>query len=338
MAGQTEPQDLDIAWKALACEADSAAWRIIPIRQPSRFTAHAARHHPGNLEALIVSFPGAILSQTRRLPEGTGFDVVKPEAIAGVEEGSAIALIRSSSGPLDIFLSMSNDILALLDRSKDLPAAMLMERFLDRVVAWQLFMAPPRGGPLSLDAQTGLFGELFFLRTLLEQHVPGSHAVAAWDGPLHGAQDFRIGSGAVEVKSSVAEEGFAAKINSLEQLDDSDGNPLFLIALRFEIQPGALRLPDLVDHLRDQLSSEGPIMPFEGRLRAVGYDDIHASSYDRPLALTEQRTFKMGPGFPRLFRGNMAAGIRRGSYEIEIDATVPGLVTECKLFASLGLR
>jgi hypothetical protein len=338
MAGPTEPQNLDIAWKALACDADSAAWRIIPIRQPSHFTAHAARHHPGNLEALIVSFPGAILSPTRRLPEGTGFDVMKPDAIEGVAAKSAIALVRSSSGPLDIFLSMSNDILALLDRTKDLPAPMLMERFLDRVVAWQLFMAPPRGGPLSLDAQTGLFGELYFLRTLLDRDVPASHAVIAWDGPLHGAQDFRIGSGAVEVKSSAAIEGFAAKINSLEQLDDSDGNPLFLLALRFEIQLGSIRLPDLVSQLRERFSSEGTLTPFEGRLRAVGYEDIHASDYDRPLALTEQRAFRMGQGFPRLFRGNIAAGIRRGSYEIEIDATVTGLVTEDELFASLGLK
>lgn len=338
MAGQTEPQDLDIAWKALACEADSAAWRIIPIRQPSHFTAHAARHHPGNLEALIVSFPGAVLSPTRRLPEGTGFDVVKPDAIDGLPESSAIALIRNASGPLDIFLSMSIDILALLDRSKDLPAQVLLERFLERVVAWQLFMAPPRGGPLSMDAQTGLFGELFFLKSLLDKNVPGNHAVAAWDGPLHGAQDFRIGSGAVEVKSSVAEEGFSAKINSLEQLDDSDGNPLFLMALRFEIQPGAFRLPDLVAHLRERLSAEGARMLFAGKLRAVGYDDIHARSYDRPLALTEQRVFRMGQSFPRLFRGNIAAGIRRGSYEIEIDATVTGLVTESELFANLGLK
>jgi hypothetical protein len=338
MAGQTEPQNLDIAWKALASEVDSAAWRIIPIRQPSRFTAHAARHHPGNLEALIVSFPGAILTSTRRLPEGSGFDVIKPEAIVDVPDGSAIALIRNSTGALDIFLSMSNDILALLDRSKDLPSAMLMESFLDRVVAWQLFMAPPSGGPLSLDAQTGLFGELIFLRSLLEHNVPGNHAVSAWDGPLHGAKDFRIGSGAVEVKSSLAAEGFAAKINSLEQLDDSDGCPLFLIALRFEIHLGALRLPDLVTHLRERLTADGSLMLFNGRLRSVGYDDSHADSYDRPLALSEQRIFKIGSGFPRLFTGNVPASIRRGSYEIEIDANVPGLVTECELFTSLGLK
>lgn len=338
MARSNHVENLEFAWKALAQDVEKAEWRIISLRQPSGFTVHAARHYPENAEAVIISFLNVKLSDTRRLPEGAGFGVIRPSQIEGINESSSIALVRSPSGALDIFASMADDILGLLDRFGDLPAAVLMEKFIQRVVAWQLFMASPGGRSLSLDAQTGLFGELMFLSQLLDRGMQASYAVSAWDGPLHGAQDFSFGEVSIEVKSSAAKEGFIAKINSLEQLDDSDGNPLFLIALRLEEQPGSLRLPELIANLRHRFLLAHSLNSFDGRLRAVGYDDAHADEYNRSLALTEMRAFRIEPGFPRLFSGNIPSGVRRGSYEIEIDDTVTGGINECELFKALGLE
>ncbi|MEX3012361.1 PD-(D/E)XK motif protein [Acinetobacter baumannii] len=42
-----------------------------------------------------------------------------------------------------------------------------------------------------------------------------------------------MGSGAIETKSTLSNQGFVAKINSLEQLDDSEKSPLFLNGYRF---------------------------------------------------------------------------------------------------------
>ncbi len=337
MAGMTD-FNLDIAWKALSSQPDSVEWAMIPIMQPGIFTAHAARRYPGDLEALVIDFPGSSISDSRKLPEGGGFEVVRPQTTETAGRASAIALVRHPAGALEMFKVMSTDILTLLDRSRGLPAGALVARFLERVVAWQLFMQPPRNGPLTVDAQTGLFGELRFLDQLLERNMPGRFAVDAWDGPMQGAQDYRINGSGVEIKSSTATEGFVAKIQSLEQLDDSETSPLFLIALRFEASPGGCTLPELVGLLRGRLEADGSRTMFDRKLLAVGYHDDHAESYDRALTITETRIHKVGPGFPRLFRGNVAHAIRRASYEIDIIGLDTTLVDEAGLFQGIGLE
>lgn len=337
MAGMTD-FNLDIAWKALSSQPDSVEWAMIPVMQPGIFTAHAARKFPGDLEALVIDLPGSSISDSRRLPEGGGFEVVRPHTAATPSQTSAIALVRHPAGALEIFKVMATDILTLLDRSRSLPAGALVNRVLERVVAWQLFMQPPRNGPLSIEAQTGLFGELRFLDQLLDRNMPGQLAVDAWDGPMHGAQDFRINDGGVEVKSSTAAEGFVAKIQSLEQLDDGEASPLFLVAFRLEASTGGCTLPELVGILRQRLDADGSRAMFDRKLLAVGYHDDHAESYDRCLTVTETRIHKVDTGFPRLFRGNIAHAIRRANYEIDIDGLDAPLVEEAALFQGIGLE
>ena len=337
MAGMTD-FNLDIAWKALSSQPESVEWAMIPVMQPGVFMAHAARKFPGDLEALVIDFPGSSISNSRRLPEGGGFEVVRPLAVVTPSPMSAIALVRHPEGALEIFKVMAADILTLLDRSRNLPAGVLINRFLERVVAWQLFMQPPRNGPLSIEAQTGLFGELLFLDQLLDRSMPGLLAVEAWDGPMHGAQDFRINGSGIEVKSSTAAEGFAAKIQSLEQLDDGEASPLFLVAFRLEVAAGGCSLPELVGLMRQRLDVDGGRAIFDRKLLAVGYHDDHAEAYDRSLTVTETRIHKVDAGFPRLFRGNIAHAIRRASYEIEIDGLDSPLVEETALFQGIGLE
>lgn len=337
MAGMTN-FNLDIAWKALAGQPANVQWAMIPIMQPGIFMAHAARKFPGDLEALVIDFPGGRISDSRSLPEGSGFEVVRPHTADNANRASSIALVRHPAGVLEMFEVMATDILSLLDRSRDLPANVLVNRFLDRVVAWQLFMQPPRNGPLSIEAQTGLFGELRFLDRLLDQNTPGQLAVDAWDGPMQGAQDFRINGGGVEIKSSTATEGFVAKIQSLEQLDDGEASPLFLIALRLEAAAGGCTLPELVGMLRGRLETDGGRTMFDRKLLAVGYHDDHAEGYDRCLAVAEARIYKVNAGFPRLFRGNIAHSIRRASYEIDIDGIDASLIDEAALFQGIGLE
>ena len=74
---------------------------------------------------------------------------------------------------------------------------------------------------LSQEAEVGLFGEMVVLKALLEAGVPVEVVLNAWQGPLDGLHDFLIGSGAIEVKTTLSTNGFPATVNSLEQLDES---------------------------------------------------------------------------------------------------------------------
>jgi hypothetical protein len=337
MAGMTD-FNLDIAWKALRSQPDDVEWAMIPITQPGIFTAHAARKFPGDLEALTIDFPGTSISVSRRLPEGGGFEVVRPNASTTGSPVSAVALVRHPAGALEMFKVMATDILTLLDRNRDLTSSVLINRFLERIEAWQVFMQPPRDGPLDIEAQTGLFGELKFLGTLLDHNTPGQLAVDAWDGPLQGAQDYRINGAGVEVKSTTTTEGFVAKIQSLEQLDDGEASPLFLVALRLNESSGGCTLPELVGVLRRRLHTDGSRSMFDRKLLAVGYHDDHLENYDRCLTVTETRMYRVDASFPRLFRGNIANAIRRACYEIDIDSFDATQVSEAALFQGIGLE
>lgn len=337
MAGTTE-FNLDVAWRALASHPANADWVMIPIMQPGLFSANAARRFPGDLEALVIDFPGIRVSETRRLPDGGGFEVVRPSANDAASSTSAIALVRHPAGELQMFKMMSTDILEFLDRNRDKSAPVLLNSFLDRVVSWQLFMQPSRGGPLSFEEQIGLFGELCVLGQFLDRNMSGQLAVEAWDGPMHGAQDYRINGCAVEVKSSAASEGFVAKIQSLEQLDDGEAINLFLVALRLEMNPVGSTLPELVEILRERLGPNVERAMFNRKLLAVGYNDDHSEAYDKRLRVANMLIHKVDANFPRLFRGNINHAIRRASYEIDIDGIEVSLFEEDNFFRAIGLE
>src|SRR5699024_6198251 len=111
--------------------------------------------------------------------------------------------------------------------------------------SWQEFMRMGREG-LSADAELGLVGELCIMQEMIEQGVPLFTAVDAWQGPHDGLHDYLLAGGAIEVKSTLASEGFPVKIASLEQLDNSHSQPLFLAGLRFSVESTGMTLPQLV--------------------------------------------------------------------------------------------
>jgi hypothetical protein len=268
-------------------------------------------------EALIVSFPETALPALGGLPDGRGFDVVTVRGDGAFLDRAAIALVRRAEGSLDIFSIMASDVLRFLEATRSSNSRELAEAFVGRVGDWQSFMARKRR-PLSPQAQLGLMGELFFLDALIQSRL-GAAAIDCWQGPLHSAQDFLIGSGAVEIKSSITGSRFLAKINGLEQLD-ADKNPLFLVALRFEVADDGSDLVEAVLGLRQRMAEAGMSRMLEALLLLSGYEDDHADHYRRKLRQTEARSFMVDDGFPCLRRGEVPPEVRRVTYQLDVDA------------------
>jgi hypothetical protein len=145
--------------------------------------------------------------------------------------------------------------------------------------------------------------------------------VQAWQGPLGGLHDYAIGNGAIEVKSTSAQEGFPAKIYSLDQLDDSIVYPLFLSAVRLVLEDTGKSLPMLVSEVRRMLvDDEITSIRFESALLHTGYSDSMAEEYTRLFRSVEMCIFPVSEGFPRLTRGSVPFGIRSARYEIDLDS------------------
>lgn len=319
--------EFELAWGSLLHSPDTEGWRAIPIAGAGACQLAAGRRKPGNEEAMLAKFPGASVPAAERLPEGEGFAI---ERVNLMGDGATwVGLSRKPSGRVDIFAAMVVNVARALDNEPSADSQRLLRVFIGRARAWQEFMR--KGAqPLGPEAEVGLVGELLALAAIIDAGIPAALACEAWLGPLGGLRDFEIGTGGIEVKATLGTVGFQAKIGSLDQLDDTVRQPLFVAGARLRQAADGASLPEHVETLRDiargDLEAERLL---EERLVAAGYIDAHAGKYPRRFLASGMRVLEVADGFPRLTPGSVPDAVSRASYEIDLDR-VPG--------ASLGIE
>ena len=334
MSGWTE-EGIARAWRALARQEAAEDWRFVHLTDMGAVSIEAGCQFPLGREALIVSFPGSWPVNPARLPEGKGFDVSCIEGQTVFAGKTAIALVRRPEGSPDIFAIMVVDVLRMLEIEAQSASGAVMDAFLERVREWQAFMTRTRR-PLSSDAQIGLLGELWMLRSLVASSL-GAGALDCWQGPLRAAQDFHVRGGSIEVKSTVSTGTFLARINSIEQLD-GDRVPIFLCALHFEESTDGISLVAIVSELREKFGLAGVQRGFEALLMVMGYLDEHAALYGRSLNLKGARAIRVEGDMPRLTRAALPAAIRSAAYVLDIDALEVSSVGLPEMINAFGLE
>jgi hypothetical protein len=237
-----------MAWSALSGVGEEHGWQAISITSASPLEILAGRRLPDNAEAVLVGFPSIRLSASDKLPEGQGFSVENLD-----RQGDSklwLALTRKVAGIKELFAVMASDVVGALNDAAAAGANefQLLRVFIGRVGAWQEFMRKGQQ-ELSAEAEIGLAGELFVLRSIMDAGVSTAIAVESWLGPLDALQDFELGTGALEVKSTLSDVGFKAKIGSLEQLDDSIRQPLFVVSVRLKQVVNGKTLPEIIDEM-----------------------------------------------------------------------------------------
>lgn len=315
-------EEFVLAWGALSGHSEEEGWRSISVAPAGTCVLMAGRRFPGNEEALLAGFSTAKVPAAEKLPEGRGFEVSRADPHG--DGKTWIALTRKESGSVELFAEMVGDVAGAMDSEAQEGEERILRAMLSRVRAWQEFM---RKGvqALSPEAEIGLVGELSFLGALLDAGVSAALAVEAWVGPVDGIQDFVLGTGAVEVKATLASHGFPAKIGSLEQLDDSVRKPLFVAGARFAQRDSGRNLPEWAHDLGAMFAGNAEASGlFADRLLAAGYHSAHADRYPRRFVHEGTKVVEVGDGFPRLIPGNVPDGIRRVIYEIDFDRAPGG--------------
>jgi hypothetical protein len=329
--------EITTTWAALSGSSGNDGWQTIGVPPIGSCSLLAARSIPGNEEALLVSFSSARVPAAEKLPEGRGFSVfrVDPDRVGGGRVW--LALSRQPSGRLDLFVSMVADVIQAMEAESNSGEERMLQVFLGRVRAWQEFMRKGAEA-LEAEAEVGLVGELVFLVSLMETGVSPHAALESWVGPLPGVQDFFLGTGAVEVKSTLAPVGFVAKIGSLEQLDDSLRQPLYVAGVRLNQTMSGITLPNYVSEVRMLLGTDVSAQSLFGeRLLAAGYLDGHAGRYVRRFSPVETKIVEVGAGFPRIVPGTVPVGIRRAAYEIDLDSVASADLPVIEVLKKLGV-
>lgn len=316
--------DLGLAWASLATASETGeGWRSIAVSPSGSTLVHAGRRFPGGAESVLAQFSARSIPPGIKWPEGGGFTV---EPVALGDGHVWIALTRRETASLDLFSAMAHDVGSELAQCPSNDEAKALATLLGRVRAWQEFMR--KGGqPLGPEAEIGLFGELSMLLLLLDVGVEPAVACEAWKGPVNGLRDFELGTGGIEVKSTVSSTGFPARVGSLTQLDDTERQPLFLAAFRLRQTQAGKSLVDAVQVARDATRSDAEAQRLLGdRLIASGYRDAHAQHYVRRFARAEFRALRVGAGFPRLTPNSVPFGVVRATYDIDIDRATAEIV------------
>lgn len=176
---------------------------------------------------------------------------------------------------------------------------------------------------LSPDREVGLFGELTVVDCLLST-LDGTRAVAAWRGPNGDEHDFDLGSGDLEVKSTLAEKR-VHWIGSLGQLEPSPGRPLWLLSIQLTTGlADALSLADLVAKLRSRLAG-ADLEAFEEKLHRAGWRDRYRATMRRCFRMRSRPLLlPVDTAFPALTRDRMTAAgmslarLRQVAYSIDV--------------------
>lgn len=307
---------IELAWSSMRDSTDTAGWRSISISMIGPCALRAGLSFPDKLEAFLVSFAVSAIPVAEKFPDGQGFSVTR---VVSDDGRIWLALTRNIHGSLELFTAMVADVLRAMEVECDSDEERLLRVFLGRIRAWQEFM---RKGAQSLspESEIGLVGELTLLRAIIDAGVPPVIAIESWVGPFDGVQDFNLGTGSLEVKATLSMTGFPAKIGSLEQLDDSVRQPLFLAGARLHQTETGRSLPQIVAAMRDIAAGDpGSVCLFDERLIAAGYFDAHADRYIRRFSLAETLIVEVKEDFPRLTSGGVPPGVMKAIYEIDLD-------------------
>jgi hypothetical protein len=340
MVQPNEGNDLVTAWRALASSADVQGWRSISVATGTYCRLRAARRFPGNEEALLAGFHPVAITVPADLPQGNGFIVLTVDPGTIEQDRTWFALVRQPAGNLDMFTLMAADIVSALSTANGTDDGRTFRLFLDRIRAWQNFMQRGQEGLLSPEAEIGLHGELIFLADIISSGLDALRAVEAWTGPLRTLHDFQFGTGAVEIKTTILSgQDFPVKIQSLEQMDNSFAEPLYLAGMLLKSDTDGLNLQDRVNEIRRLIQGDSTALHiFKTLLLHAGYVESMADRYPRRFLRNRTRILRVDASFPALTRGNVLLAITRVHYEIDIDRINAGEVVLSEVLSSLGVK
>jgi hypothetical protein len=326
----------DIWQRVLAEASGGEGFPIFAGSEPSKPVARLANGgtHERPLPSIYVRL------------ETSGGEKIKNEAFRGfslqVERGGfasndlaqTYAIISCADMPFtDIFLSFSERLIVKLEEGSTASKAVQQ-----MISEWIGFFKRAGLQPLEMEEITGLFGELLFLKQLVDKFGASKKTLNSWHGPKGANWDFSLGEllGAktlVEVKTTIRPRTIIT-VNNLDQLCPVTDCACWLHFISVEyLENNAPKtentIVDLISGLKASLgnSADGNIIPeFDELLEMIGYFSVHDDHYKKHSFKPNQvRWHEIGEDFPALSRKRLPPDIRERIDKLNYRLNIAGL-------------
>lgn len=264
------------------------------------------------------------------------FRGVEIQVIPINSEESYYTIILLEKELTDVFTMFMEDVIDKLAQINDVQAALSIVN--QRVNYWKKLFSRASGELLSPENQRGLFGEIFFLKTLLESSSAHKKALSAWRGSEKIDQDFVIDKNAVEVKTSKSNNP-SVHIANEQQLDFNAWDNLFLgLVAVHETSGSESSLCSIISEIQKLLSYDFLLLKdFERKITEAGIGPEMLDSYNETsYTVTSTTFFRVKDGFPVILRGNLhSSAIYNVKYEINVAACSDFEVSEDDVIKTL---
>ena len=249
------------------------------------------------------------------------FRGVEIQTIAFGPSHSEYTIILLEKELTDIFTMFIDDIVEKLTAIEETRQALTVIN--QRVNYWKKLFARATGELLSAGEQRGLFGELYFLRLMLQNSLVHQEVIRTWRGSESANQDFARNGNAVEIKTTKANNP-SIHISNEMQLDFTVWDRLFLGVISVTETTGNQNsLSSIIGEIRELIHHDSELVQeFETKLEHAGVgrdmiDDYNEISY----SAVSSKFYLVHDEFPVILKGNLISeAIYEVKYQIDISS------------------
>ena len=219
----------------------------------------------------------------------------------------------------DIFILLINDII------EELQVVLTEQEAINaihiKINEWRRLFERLSTEGLNSEQQVGLYGELFFIKRLMESDINHDAIIQSWLGTSGSNHDFSFGKISIEIKTTRANYP-TLKITNELQLDILGLDHLFVVLLAVDVREALTdTLTSIIADIQYYLANNRSILNlFNQKLQEVGYFKDHEDQYKKTsYHLRDYIIYKVTEGFPRIDRAVLGTdSIFNVSYQINL--------------------
>lgn len=280
----------------------------------------------GSDERLHLLLPVPSLRAVREDHESTGVVIVGRELLDGAHRQAYADLECRSADLMYTFILLMEEVLSGLEGTTK-GAVDTAHEALSR---WRDLLVKRPVDRLSPGALAGLFGELLMISDSPRPKV----LLDAWSGPDRTRHDFRVGTLAIEIKTTLSSDGQCVVMHGISQLEPPADGELILLRYRLEKSPTGRSIPDLVASI---CAANVDLPTVYRRLADVGYSREDEAYYKTQKFTVRARDgWKIAEGFPCICAssfvgGCVPPGTRVLDYELDLSSAQPWRIADEEL-------